>query len=116
MDGTMGLKFDPVERVASRLGVSIRTADKMRLVRVQDAHRIVMECEASHILILGIDVLRAAGLSFQATDMVADYSTLASQPWPDACAQAAESARAFLARMDPVGDLWLDFTLQERQP
>lgn len=112
----MGLKLDPVERVATRLGVSVREADKLRLVRIQDAHRIVSECQASHVLILGIDVLRGAGGSFQATDLVADYSALASLEWRDACAQSATSARAFLARIDPVEDLWVDFTLQERRP
>lgn len=113
----MGLNQpDSIGRIAARLGIPLRKAEGVQAVRLVDCSRVIDECEAGGALILGMDVLRTAGVSFQATHLVADYSSLESQPWQRACEVAAQSARQFLARIDAIEDLWVEFTLKDRSP
>src|ERR1700692_2278445 len=105
-----------IEQLASKLGIAARSQGALRLIRLQDCGRIVEACKLGKVLILGVEAFRLSeGTVMPDTDMIADFSGLASKQWDAACLEAAHSAEIYFGEAKDRTDLWFDFCLRGRQ-
>jgi hypothetical protein len=110
----MGLIMSEVtELLAGRLGIPVRVQGALRLIRLQDFERIVDACRSDKLLILGIEAFTLSeGRVIPETDLIADYSELATKHWDVACLKAARSAEAYFDEAKSRTGLWFDFSLR----
>lgn len=108
----MGMKQDALGRLAKAAATPVHEHKGLRLVRWTDARSVVDAAERLGVLILGLDVVHVTEDRTQATDQVADFSSLTAASLEEACAQAASSARRFLDEVGAAG-AWVEFTLSE---
>ena len=104
-----------IEQLACKVAIILRPQGALRLIRQQDCGRIVRACKSDGLLILGIEAFKlAGGKVIPVTDLIADFSELASKQWEAACLQAAHSAEIYFNESKDLTDLWFDFSLIER--
>lgn len=105
-----------IEQLAGKLAIPLRAQGALRLIRLQDCSRIVEACKSSGLLILGIEAFRLSGDKVVPdTDLIADFSELASKEWETACLEAASSAAAYFSETKNQTNLWFEFSLGGRQ-
>jgi len=105
-----------IEQLARKVGVDVRPQGSLRLIRLQDCGGIVEACKSGGLLILGIEAFKLAdGKVVPYTDLIADFSELASKQWEAAYLEAAHSADIYFSEAKDRTDLWFDFSLRQRQ-
>lgn len=113
----MGLvMLELIEQLAGKLGIPVRAQGALRLIRLQDCGRIVEACRSSKVLILGIEAFTLSeGKVVPDTDLIADFSELATRQWDAACLESALSAETYFIAIKDRTDVWFDFSLQGRE-
>jgi hypothetical protein len=107
---------DLIEQVAGKHDIPVRAQGALRLIRLRDCGKIVDVCRSSKLLILGIEAFTLSqDRVIPVTDLIADFSELASKEWDAACLEAARSADTFLDVAKNRTDLWFDFSLKGRE-
>ena len=105
---------DFVEQLAEAWNIPVRVRGGLPFIRREDCGRIVEECRARKVLILGIDAFRLVGEdTIPEDDLIADFSELVSKPWDIACLQAARAAESYFGEISPTSVLWFEFTLRQ---
>jgi hypothetical protein len=102
-----------IEQLAGKLGIAVQAQGALRLIQLQECEKIVEECKASNLLILGIEAfLLPEGKVIPDTDLIADFSELASKQSDIACLEAAHSAKIYFDKLKGRTNLWFDFSLK----
>ena len=105
-----------IEQLAGKLGIPVRARGALRLIRLQDCGRIVEACRSSRVLILGIEAFTLSeGKVIPDTDLIADFSELATRQWDAACIEAGLSAETYFSTAKDRTDVWFDFSLRGRE-
>lgn len=104
-----------IEQLARQCGIPVRTHGALRLIRREDCGKVIEACKSRDLLILGIEAFKLEGDKVVPdTDLIADFSELASKQWNVACLEAVRSAEVYLGEVTGRTDLWLDFSLRQR--
>lgn len=104
-----------IEQLAARCGFPLKTQGALRLIRREDCGKVIEECQSRNVLILGIEAFKLEGdRVVPDTDLIADFSELASKEWNIACLEAVRSAEVYLGEATGQTDLWFDFSLRQR--
>jgi hypothetical protein len=104
-----------IEQLASECGIPVRKQGALRLIRREDCEKVLAACKSGKVLILGIEAFTLAESKVVPdTDLIADFSELASKQWDIACVEAASSAEGYFKLASERKDLWFDFSLQQR--
>lgn len=114
MDSAVGVIMpELIEQLAGKLGVQVKAQGALRLIRLRDCQRVIAECKAQSVLILGIEgFMISKGKAVPNMDMIADFSTLTTKAWDTACLEAADSAAFFFESAKDQEDLLFDFSLK----
>jgi hypothetical protein len=101
----MGLTAD----VAARLGIEMRKAGSLELIRAVDADRFASAVQEMDLVIIGIEGFHEDG-GHDVPDMsaIADFSTVLEDP--ERVALGVRGARQFFSDVSDAS-MWLDFVL-----
>lgn len=105
--------IDPVDELASKLGVNVINQCGQLFIGANDFEKIVYACLDHNYLILGIEAFTLSeNVTIPLMDYIADYSDLyRHEPWEEACKIALESAIMYYQDLKNRTDVYFDFVI-----